>query len=123
MKRSGASAVRKGKAYETELRHHLEAALGLTIFRTSATQQIADRTRGHADLVGTPDLAIEAKRTERFNAEAALLQAIRNAAPGEIPVVISRRNRMETGNSRVLLRLDDFLVMYRAYLKDIGVLP
>lgn len=117
------SSVLKGKRFETELRHYISDRLGLTVFRTSATQQIADRTRGHADLIGTPHLAIEAKRTERFDLEGSLTQAIRNAAPGEFPVVINRRNRLATGESRVVLRLDDFLAMYESHLRQHGELP
>ncbi|CAB4159117.1 hypothetical protein UFOVP706_58 [uncultured Caudovirales phage] len=117
------SSVLKGKRFETELRHYISDRLGLTVHRTAATQQIADRSRGHADLIGTPHLAIEAKRTERFDLEGSLNQAIRNATANEIPVVINRRNRLPTGESRVVLQLDDFLAMYEIYLRHHGELP
>ncbi len=78
---------------------------------------------GGADLVGTTGLFVEAKRVEKLNFMEALRQAERNAittrAP-ECPIVINRRNRMTTGESLVLLRLDRFLEFYNAWLLKEG---
>ena len=71
---------------------------------------------GQADLTGTPDVWIEAKRTEKFRVHEALSQAergIKNSSSPDIPVVINRRNQMKTGESVVVMRLDDWLDMYR----------
>ena len=78
---------------------------------------------GGADILGTPNLFIEAKRVERLNFHDALRQAERNIDKTKSPdaaVVINRKNRMQTGDSLCLLRLDDFLRYYRAYLLQEG---
>jgi len=78
---------------------------------------------GGADLLGVPDLFVEAKRVERLNFHDALRQAERNiekTKSPDAPVVINRKNRMATGESLCLLRLDDFLKYYKAYLKQEG---
>ena len=80
---------------------------------------------GGADINGVPDLFIEAKRVERLNFLDAIRQAERNKQKTnspEIPVVINRRNRMTTGESLCLVRLDDFLKLYRSYLRETGCL-
>lgn len=118
---SGKRSVTRGKVYERELCSYLSDAIGLPIFRTVATQQAADRSRGHADLVGLPGLALEAKRVERLDMERCLAQAIVNAQPDEVPLVVTRRSRVSTGASRVILRLDDFLKFYSAWLRQEGV--
>ena len=80
---------------------------------------------GGADLIGTTGLFVEAKRVERLNFLDALRQAERNIikthAP-EAPFVVNRRNRMTTGESLVLMRLDGFLPFYRAWLTQEGYL-
>lgn len=47
---------------------------------------------GDADVVGLPGVHIECKRVERLNIDAAMEQAARDARPGEVPVVMHRRN-------------------------------
>ena len=44
------------------------------------------------DVTGLPGVHIECKRVERLDLPAAYEQAKRDAAPGEIPAVIHRRN-------------------------------
>jgi len=79
---------------------------------------------GGADILGTPDLFIEAKRVERLNFHEALRQAEKNidiTRSESCPVVINRMSRMKTGESLVLLRLDDFLKFYLSYLQKEGL--
>lgn len=114
------SSLTKGKGFERELCDYMAEALpGLFIHRSAATQNIVDRSTGFPDLTGLPSLAIEAKRTERFDLNGSLSQAVRNAGP-DMPVVVNRRNRQPTGHSTVVLRLDDFLTIYRGYLQQRG---
>ena len=40
----------------------------------------------------------------------------------ELPVVINRKNRMKTGDSLLLISLDDFLVFYKSYLEIEGII-
>lgn len=78
---------------------------------------------GGADLTGTPDLFVEAKRTERLNIRDALRQAEKNIQTTGAPdkgVVITRKDREATLDSIVAMRLADFLVMYEAYLRHEG---
>ena len=118
------SAIRaKGHAFERELASHINAATGLSATRTCLTQSQFNLSQGNCDLIGTPNLAIEAKRVERLNFPEAFRQAQTNAEPHEIPVVINRRSRQATGDSYCLLKLDDFLTLYKAYLKQESLCP
>jgi len=78
---------------------------------------------GGADLIGVPGLFIEAKRVERLNFHEAMRQAegniIKTNSP-ETPIVVNRKNRMKTGDSLCLLRLDEFIKFYKSYLREIG---
>lgn len=78
---------------------------------------------GGSDLLGTPDLFIEAKRVERLNFHDAMRQAERNIKTSnspDVPIVVNRKNRMTTGDSLCLIRLDDFLKFYLAFLQREG---
>ena len=78
---------------------------------------------GRADLNGTPSIWVEAKRTERFTPYAAMEQAeagIKNAMTDEMPAVITRRNRMATEDSMVVMRLKDWVILYASFLKECG---
>jgi hypothetical protein len=109
----------KGDTYERELAAYLNV-------RLFDGREIVTRTPlsgggrswgilkgGDSDLTGLPGLHVEAKRTERFTPYEAMAQAIRSITSrphsSDIPVVVTRRNRMPTGESLVVLRLDDFL--------------
>ena len=63
---------------------------------------------GDADVVGLPGVHIECKRVERLNIDAAMEQAVRDARPGEMPVVMHRRSRKPW---LVTQLLTDFLVL------------
>lgn len=115
-KRGGKSAKQKGDAFERELVAHFNTELGLTASRAYFTFDPIEHD-GAQDLIGIPGLAIEAKRVETLSFPAALKQAITNAKGGDIPVVINRRNRQRLPESYTLLRLEDFMRLYAAYLQ------
>jgi Holliday junction resolvase len=124
---NGRSAKRKGDGYERELAKWLDAKL----FGGSDTVQRMPLSGGgrhvggggKADLLGTPDVWIEAKRTERFTPYANMDQAetgIKGARTTDVPVVVTRRNRMSTEESLICMRLGDWVEMYASYLRERG---
>jgi Holliday junction resolvase len=62
------------------------------------------------DVVGIPGVHIECKRVENGSLYDWLDQAIRDAAPGNMPIVMHRRNRKEWV---AILRLDDVLELLK----------
>jgi hypothetical protein len=79
---------------------------------------------GRADLSGTPDIWVEAKRTERFQPYEAMAQAERGLAAAksdDMPVVISRRSQIKDDNSLVVMRMFDWMILYRAHLAANGL--
>jgi Holliday junction resolvase len=114
---SGRGAKAKGDNYEREL----AAYINKEIFRG---EEIVTRTplsgggvhNGKADLEGLKYLSVEAKRTEKFSPHSAMRQAEAAANDKNIPVVITRKSRVKTGDSWVMLKLSDFLPMYHDYL-------
>ncbi len=118
---------RKGDTYERELAAYFNDRLYGSGDRVSRAPLSGGGRSLHgggaADLLGTPDLWVEAKRTEKLTPHAAIAQAERGIAASRCPdmaVVINRRNRMTTGESLTFMRLDDFLKIYKAYLKSEG---
>lgn len=98
---------RKGATFEREvaaiLREH-----GFTDARRG--QQYNGRN-GDADVVGGPaGLHLECKRAEAFRWNEWWQQATEDARPGEIPVVVWRKSRMEP---MATLRLVDLLDLLR----------
>lgn len=67
---------------------------------------------GDADVVGLPGIHIEAKAVERLNLYDAMAQSKRDARPGEIPVVVHKRNYCKV---LVTLELGDFMTIYREF--------
>lgn len=119
----GKAPKRRGDQYELELAHYLNTHVfdGEVVVNraplSGGGKSFFDG--GEADLNGTPHIWVEAKRTERFSPYAALEQAERGLAGRSrqlMPVAISRRNRIKTGDSLVVMRLDDWLHFYRAIL-------
>ena len=113
----------KGDNYERELAAYINEKTGIKSFRAPLSGGGNVGMSGGADLLGTPELFVEAKRVERLNFHDALRQAERNIEKTEspdAPIIINRKNRMPTGDSLCLLRLDDFLKFYKAYLKQKG---
>lgn len=118
----------KGDVYERELAHYLNTHVfdGNTVCHRAPLSGGGKSffSGGDSDLNGTPKVWIEAKRTERFAPYTALEQARRGLAGrtrSDFPVVISRRNRIPTGESLVVMRLDDWIAFYRAYLAQENV--
>jgi hypothetical protein len=120
------SSKRKGDGYERELAAYINEQTGLkTAHRAPLSGGGMVGLSGGADINGVPELFIEAKRVERLNFLDAIRQAERNKQKTnspEIPVVINRRNRMTTGESLCLVRLDDFLKLYSSHLRELGCL-
>lgn len=115
---------RKGDNYERELASYINGKTGTKSFRAPLSGGGHVGLSGGADLLGVPSLFIEAKRVERLNFHDAMRQAEGNVAKTsspDTPIVINRKNRMPTGQSLCLLRLDDFLKFYSAYLKQEGL--
>ena len=113
----------KGDNYERELAAYINEKTGIKSFRAPLSGGGNVGMSGGADLLGTPELFVEAKRVERLNFHDALRQAERNIEKTESPdgpIIINRKNRMPTGDSLCLLRLDDFLKFYKAHLKQQG---
>lgn len=113
----------KGDNYERELAAYINEKTGIKSFRAPLSGGGNVGMSGGADLLGTPELFVEAKRVERLNFHDALRQAERNIDKTEspdAPIIINRKNRMPTGDSLCLLRLDDFLKFYKAYLNQQG---
>ena len=64
------------------------------------------------DLTGLPGVHIEVKRVERLNILDAMLQAVRDAPSGVIPIVAHRRNNCPW---LVTMRAEDWFALYRAW--------
>lgn len=95
----------KGAAGEREL----AKALRSHGFETRRGQQYCG-SNGDADVVGLPGVHIECKRVERLNLEDAMAQSRADARPGEVPVVMHRKNNCKW---LVTLSLDDFMTLYK----------
>jgi len=85
---TGAMSRRKGKSGELEASKELTRLLGVQCRRGVQYQGGPDSP----DVCGISGLHFEVKRTEKFNAYAALEQAKSDAPEGSVPVVLHRRN-------------------------------
>ena len=111
-------AKQKGDGYERELAEYFNQMM-------HGGDKVVTRTplsgggihTGKGDLEGLRYLSVEAKRTERFKPGTAMEQATAAAGDTKIPVVITRRNRVATGDSWVMLKLDDFIPMYQEWCR------
>lgn len=120
---NGRGMKAKGDDYERELAAHINARTGINCGRAPLSGGGFVGLAGGADLIGTPFLFVEAKRTERLNVRDAMKQAevnIKKTQSPEAPIVITRRNREATGDSLVVMRLDAFLNLYRTNLLTSG---
>ena len=125
---NGRGMKAKGDGYERELARYIADKTGLPDVARAPLSGggVVGVLNGGADLIGTPHLHVEAKRTERMRLREALDQAERNvklAHAPEIPVVVTRRNYEATGDSIVALRLSDFLGLYTYAVRFSGDLP
>lgn len=100
----------KGKRGELELAHELNK-YG---YSTRRSQQYAG-INNDADVVGLPNIHIECKRVEKLNLDQALDQAIRDAAEGEVPVVMHRKSRQKW---RVTMPMKEFMEFYQAWERE-----
>lgn len=126
-RKNGRGMKAKGDAFERELAAYINKVLGSEMCSRAPLSGggVVGQLSGGADLIGPPDIFVEAKRVERLSFPDAMAQAETNiikTGSAEIPVVINRRNRQATGDAYTLMRLDAFLVFYVAYLKVTGVL-
>ena len=111
-------AKQKGDGYERELADYFNQMM-------HGGDKVVTRTplsgggihTGKGDLEGLRYLSVEAKRTERVTPGPAMEQAAAAAGDTKIPVVITRRNRVATGDSWVMLKLDDFIPMYQEWCR------
>ena len=116
----------KGERYEVDLAHYLNDC----VFGTERCQRAplsgggkVGLHAGGADILGTPDVFVEAKRTERLNVRDAMRQAERNieqTKSPEAPVVITRKNREPLEDSLVVMRLKDWKEFYKSKLRERG---
>ena len=115
---------RKGDTFERELATYFNETADMnTAYRAPLSGGGKVNSHGGADLIGVPDLFVEAKRVERLNFMDAIRQAEKNSQETnspETPIVINRRNRMTTEESICFLRLKDFMKYYNAYLQLTG---
>lgn len=117
---SGRGSKAKGNAYEVEVAAYIAEGVGLDCRR--ALLSGGGRNDGGADLDGTPLVHMELKRVESFSPYKAMGQAeeaISKARDKSVkPVVVTRRNRMRTGESLVVMRLDDWLPLYQMWIRS-----
>lgn len=125
--RSGRAPKLRGDTYERELATYLSSALGLTVQRAPLSgggrSLIGDLRGGSSDLTGLPGLWPEAKRTNRFSPYAALAQADAGRAANrcsDAPIIITRRDRVPTPDSLIVMRLSDWTKLYAAWLHLTG---
>lgn len=124
---SGKAPKRKGDGYERELAKYFNEKVfdgRDTVQRAPLSGGGAVRSSGGSDLKNTPYIYVEAKRTEKFQIHQSMKQVEENIQISEskdIPVVITRRNRTDTGDSLCVLRLDDFLSMYKLLIEKEGL--
>ena len=67
---------------------------------------------GDADVVGLDGIHIECKRVQKLNLDDAMLQAIRDRKPDEMPAVFHRKNNREW---LVTMRMNDWINLYREW--------
>ena len=120
---SGKAPKRKGDGYERELAKYFNEKVfdgEDKVQRAPLSGGGAVKSSGGSDLKNTPCIFVEAKRTEKFQIHQSMRQVEENieiSKSNDMPIVITRRNRTETGDSLCVLKLDDFLKMYQLLIK------
>ena len=120
---SGKAPKRKGDGYERELAKYFNEKVfdgEDKVQRAPLSGGGAVKSSGGSDLKNTPYIFVEAKRTEKFQIHQSMRQVEENieiSKSNDMPIVITRRNRTETGDSLCVLKLDDFLKMYQLLIK------
>lgn len=118
----------KGDRVERELAKYFTDHLGIDIYRTplsggGRTSPITASGYGNAmaDLTGTPRLHVEVKATETFRPREAMRQAeVASKDADEVPVVINKQNRQSLDDCLCVLRLSDFIELYKIFLQTEG---
>ena len=116
---SGKAPKRKGDGYERELAKYFNEKVfdgEDKVQRAPLSGGGSVKSSGGSDLKNTPYIFVEAKRTEKFQIHQSMRQVEDNieiSKSNDMPIVITRRNRTETGDSLCVLKLDDFLKMYQ----------
>ena len=105
------NSKQKGNRYERELAQAIrecgfDARRGV---QYSGLQGEAD------DVVGLPQIHIEAKHVEKLNLYKAMDQAIRDANEDEMPAVFHRKNRTKTF---VTMRFEDWMKLYKGWFDE-----
>ena len=120
---NGRASKRKGDSFERELAAFFRMNGIAEVGRAPLSGGGNVNMSGGADLIGTPGIFVEAKRTERLNVRDALRQAeaniVKSGSP-ESPVVITRRNREATEDALVVMRLKLFMEFYQLVLRHHG---
>lgn len=98
---TGLRSRNKGARGEREAAAEWSRLFGVPMRRS---QQYCGAGADADDIVGQPGLSIEVKRRERFDLDAALARAAADAAEGNVPLVLHRKNRRPWV---VSVRLDD----------------
>ena len=120
----GSSPKRKGDGYERELAKYFNEKIFNgedKVQRMPLSGGGAIKSSGGSDLKNTPHIYVEAKRTEKFKIHESMRQVLENIKTSEsdsMPVVITRRNRETTGDSLCVLKLDDFIELYRILINS-----
>lgn len=117
---SGRGAKAKGDKYERELSAYFNSECGINSHRTPLSG--GGRKEALADLLGTPGIAIEAKRTEKVQLADFMTQAVKNCG-ADLPVVITRKNQQAIEDSYVFMQLKEWMDLYRAFLVQQGYTP
>jgi len=115
-------AKQKGANYERELARffNTEMAEEFGVEAQRALLSGGGRSIGGTDVDGVPELHVEAKRVEALSFREAIRQAetaVSKKRVKDVPVVITRKNHEETHDSIVMIRLREFMPMYRAWLR------
>ena len=97
----GRRSLDKGKRGEREAAARWSELFGIPMRRS---QQYCGQSDESDDITGHPGISIEVKRRERFDLESAIEKAAAEAADGNIPIVLHRKNHRPW---LVTLRLDD----------------
>ena len=120
----GSSPKRKGDGYERELAKYFNEKIFNgedKVQRMPLSGGGAIKSSGGSDLKNTPHIYVEAKRTEKFKIHESMRQVLENIETSKsesIPVVITRRNRESTGDSLCVLKLEDFIELYRILIES-----
>ena len=120
----GSSPKRKGDGYERELAKYFNEKIFNgedKVQRMPLSGGGAIKSSGGSDLKNTPHIYVEAKRTEKFKIHESMRQVLENIETSKsdsMPVVITRRNRESTGDSLCVLKLDDFIELYRILINS-----